>query len=348
MNKVMPGYVRKVDTSNNQLLDLYPYSELLLNVQVRSRLKEELDNFPSKRLFCACSSENNRPVYINSNNSLYFPENIGHAASCVAYITEFSKFLNIPLIKTLTSPNPCVPVSFNWSPRSRSTYTIVTDSRLSFTNRTIGTDRLTLEDFVKFVNYSVFYRKAMDVFHGRQTTYPEFTDFLEEIMFEFGKYNIQNTDTLALNSNTCFRKHQPVGTISFLYAKITDINRSYVGSVYITAQHINGFATFELEHEKWNHLEPYIDEDLPMYICAIIRTEACHSYAYGKRDSVTHTFQGKISKKRERYHILSFVLFHTNTYGLLCYTKDEYKKTNTLCSQGKVCFTSYFPVIPTS
>ncbi|XBX10679.1 hypothetical protein QMP26_41840 (plasmid) [Enterocloster clostridioformis] len=346
MSKVMPGYIRKVDTSNNQILDLYPYPELLLNVRGRSRLKEELDVFPSHRLFCACSSENNRPVFINSSNSLYFPENIGHAPSCVAYIKEFSRYLNLPLIKLLLSPNPCVPVTSNWSPRSRSTHTMVTDSRLSFVSS--ASDRITLEDFVKFINYTVFYRKAMDIFHGRQTTYPEFTALMEEILFEFGKCSLRNTEILTLGANTCFQKHQPIGTISFLYAKITAVNRSYKSNVYITAQYINGSATFELEHEKWNRLEPCIDEDLPMYICAIIRTEESHSYAYGKRDPVTHTFQGKVSKKRERYHILSTVLFHANSFGLICCTKEEYRKTNNLCSQGKVCFTSYFPEIPTS
>lgn len=346
MYEVMVGYIRKADTSNNQILDIYPLAELLLNARLRYQLKNELEANPALRLFCGCSPENNRPIFINANNSLHFPENIGHAALCVSYIKDFSKYLSIPLIKILTAPNPCLPVSFSWGFRSRSTYAMVTNGRLSFLDS--PTDRISLEDFVKYINYSAFYKRAMDILHGRQNTYPESMIFLEDIMFEFGKFCLQNSERMTINTNTCFRKNQPIGTVGFLYAKVSAINRSYKTNVYITAQCINGAATFELAHEKWSLLEPDIDEDLPLYICAIIRTEEAHSFSYGKRDSITHTFQGKTSNKRERHHILSFVLFHANKYGLLCCNKEEYIKTNSLCSQGEVCFVPYFPEIPTS
>lgn len=332
------GYVRKVNTSTGKLMGNYLYAELLLSFSLRARLRNELEQNKEIRLFCSCSPENIRPVYINDQNSIFFPTGIGHTAGCVAYITRLSEHINNPLIKELSSNRPCLPVSFTWVKGARIRYSVITDPQLAFS------ERISLQQMVKYINYYTFFRLSMEIFHSQRSIYPDLADFLQEISFEFGKCTLtdQSGNRFGLGAKMQFCYCQQPGTVSFVYAKVIAIDRTYKSHVYIKAEHINGTSVFEINHDKWNCVEPDIDQELPLYMCGFVRTEEGHIFVKGKRDSITHTYQEKQSGLRELHRMLSFVLFHVNSYGLLCCSKEEYQKTNRQCNQGELCNSPFF------
>lgn len=342
MEKINYGYIRKVDTANHKLLDFYSYPELLTNPMLRSRLKIELEHSPERRLFCACSEHNDRPVYINDSYSLYFPEGSRHAGSCVSYLTTLMEYVNHPLIKELVSTKPCLQVAFKWAAGSRLYQSVITNAIPSITE----SKRLSLDDFVKYTNLCTFYRIAMEICHGKRSSYPSADEFLQMASFELGKCTFidQSEAAFSITERTLFRPHQALGTVSFLLARILYVNSSYKSRLYFTAKHLTGETMFEMDHGRWESLEPDINQDLPLYICGFVRSVEGTIYRKGRRDSVTHTYQGAVSKKKEAYHMLSFVLFHANTYGLLCCSKDMYIKTNELCAQRAPCYLPFFPV----
>ena len=342
MEKINYGYIRKIDTRNNQLLDFYSYPELLTSPVLRSRLKAELEQSPNCRLFCACSELNDRPVCINDSNSLYFPEGSRHASCCVSYLTILMQYISHPIIKELVSAKPCLPVAFKWVTGSRLYHSVITDTRLSI----METDRLSLDDYVKYTNLRTFYQIAMEIYHGNRSNYPSAEEFLQMVSFEFGKCTLidQSGAAFPITQKTIFRPHLPPGTVSFLFAKILSVNSSYKSRLYFTALHSCGETMFEMDHDRWEYLEPEINPELPLYICGFVRSAEGNMYKKGRRDSITHIYHGAVSKKKETHHMLSFVLFHANAYGLLCCNKEMYDKTNNLCAAGAACYLPFFPV----
>lgn len=346
--QIMCGYVRKVDLNTNQLLDVYSYPELLLHRSLRGRLKAEMAEQGEIRLFCACSGQNDRPVYLNDSLSIYFPKDCGHHADCVSYIAKLSEFLATPVIRALVAERPRLDAGFKWRKGSHAKWCIIRD--YSIQNILEGSPSLTLADFVKLINLRVSYKICLDVSHGRRITYPDSEEMLHEIAFELGKLSLRDAEnnTVSLTEQFLFHNYAQPKTISFLYAKILLVERGYRNKVYLTARHSNGTSFFTISHEKWDSLEPYIQFDLPLYICGFVRTTETSTYIRGKRDPVTHAYKTSQSTKKKIHEITSFCLFHAATNGMLCTTRKDFETITQLCSNASFFCIPYFPETPAS
>lgn len=346
--QIMCGYVRKVDVNTNQLLELYSYPELLLHRSLRGRLKAEMAEQSEIQLFCACSGQNDRPVYLNDSLSIYFPKDCSHHADCVSYIARLSEFLATPVIRALVAERPCLNVGFKWRKGSHAKCCIIRD--YSIQSILESSPSLTLDDFVKLINLRVSYKICLDVSHGRRKTYPDSEEMLHEIAFELGKLSLRDLEnnTVSLTEQFLFHNYAQPETISFLYAKILTVERGYRNKVYLTALHTNGTSFFTISHDKWDSLEPYIQFDLPLYVCGFVRTTETCAYIKGKRDSVTHAFKSSHSLKKKNNEITSFCLFHATINGMLCITRKDFDTINQLCSNTSFFCIPYFPKTPAS
>lgn len=339
------GYIRKVNTKTGLLLDLYSYTELLLFRSLRSQLKLEMLEDRNIHLYCACSNEDNRPVYLNDACSIYFPSDCGHNRYCASYLSTLSDYLRIPAISMIINENNCLDVAFRWR-KGCHTKTGVVRS-LCINALDCRSPSLSLEDFVQLINLRVSHKICLDIFHKKRNRYPDSSEMLFEIAYELGKYTLQDPEghTFSLKEQNFFKDKAMPGSISFLYARALTIERGYKSNVYITAQHINGKSSFLLSHEKWNSLEPCLQLNLPLYICGFVRTTEVNAFTRGKRDSVTHAFQTSRPTQKRVHELTSFCLFHTSLNGMLCATQDDFDNYNRLCNAGVYFCIPYFPEI---
>lgn len=344
--EIHTGYVRKVNIGTGQLLESYSYAELLLYRSLRAQLRAEILSNANIQLFCACSCKNDRPVYLNDACSIYFPRNCGHHSSCTAYLSLFSKYLSLPSVSMIVGED-ILNVNFRWRKGSHTKIGVIQDIHINAIIEEASS--LSLEDVIKFINLRVLHKICSDILHNKRIRYPNSDEMLFEIAYEFGKYTLCDPEgcCIALKEQHLFSNNALPG-ISFVYAKAVSIERSYKNNVYITAQHINGKSSFSLQHKKWDYLEPYLETELPLYICGFVRSTEVKPYIKRGHDSITHAFQTGRSNHKMVHELTSFCLFHATLNGILCTTLEDFNKYNSLCSlcsEGANFCIPYFPEI---
>lgn len=334
--KIKYGYFRKVNLIG-QTLNYYSYGAILFDLQERVRLYGELTGNQNLKLFCACSEFNDREIRITNTYGFDFQAGIEHHPYCINNIRRLSKFIIRNEISPFIGNAGSIPVSFRWKKGCRSASGFIGPAALYF-NQT----GLSLSSLVAIMNIRAF-KKCV----GKGSNYPTELDFFNEVSFEMGRYILSDSkgDQIALTSTSMYQPSQKPGSISFIYARIINYDESYKSKVYIGCSYSYGKTNICIDKEKWDFLKANIIPDVPLYVAGFVVTKEVSVFVKGRYDSKTHTaYKASEQKKRIENVLSSFVLFHANNHGLLCFTKEEYWLGNYLCNKNIIYEKPYYPM----
>ena len=341
MNKIHYGSFRKVDTSIGREVCSYAYGDILFHFSKRIRLYDELISRPELKLYCSCCSEDQLEIKLTDTFGLEFVDNTNHSKGCAAYIRSLDQYINRPGISPFSGQTNELPVSFRWKKGSRVSIGFITNDCI-----THNEGRLALDTFVAMVNIRAFENRNTRAADGN-STFQE-SNIINDVLFEFGKYRIIDPkgDVIYLDNQSIFRSSQEIGTTSFLYARILEVNDSYKSKVYLLCEHANGKTNISVDRTKWDtYIKNAIIENLPLFICGFVSTKEVSIFTRGRYDSKTHSvYKSTETKTRVENILSSFVVFHANDYGLICFSQEEYCAGNKLARQGIYYEKPYYPI----
>lgn len=341
IKKIRYGYLRKVNIKT-QVIKYYSYGELLLDFSKRLNLYDECTNNQSIKLYCACSEDNNLELCINNTYGFDYLNNQQHHCNCINYLHLLSKYISKKEIAPLTGcPGP-IPVAFRWKKGCRSVYGFIGPAALS-----LNQSCMSLASFIALLNVRTFKKSASRIDNKQCTNYPTDNSFLNDITFEMGRYKLTDPkcEIITLTDKTIYKPSPAAGSTNFIYAKIINYNVTYKSKVYLACVCATGKANICLDKEKWEALKSNIITGLPLYVAGFVNTKETAMYTKGQYDSLTHSYyKSSEAKTRIESVLSSFVLFHANDYGLICFSKEEYNLGNYLCKNSIIYEKPYIPM----
>jgi len=334
------GCLRKVDTSTNQAVDFLSFAQILFNQSIRKQLYDELKSSKEIKLFCSCCNKNQIEIRLTDTYGLTFSNNSYHTRDCLNYIRLLGQYIYLPSMAPFTVQTNSISVSFRWQKGVKTFAAFILGNNIFPVGAT-----LSLNELVAIINIRSFEEQRR--FNASHENKPLTTaEHISDMVFEFGKYmlNLPDNTTLRL-SQVMFMPQQALDTISFLYARVLEINSAYKTTIYLLCEHNTGNINICIDRTKWDtYVADYIIPDLPLYLCGFVTTHEVSAFKPGFYDSKTHKYRRSESTKKKQHKLKTFVAFHTNKYGLICFSKEEYDYGNILSANGTHYWKPYYPV----
>ena len=293
------------------------YSELYLDYSLRLSVARRI-NYEHTILHCPCIES--RPVVTLTNEGDFqFRQGAVHSRECASYIRMLAqRSVEYPYV--LFSSN-CrdLPVDFKWQKGCRRRTGFLSSDPLTSEDKKKG---LTLGGLVYLVNILSFIR-AEESCSSREADV-----FLKHLLTETGfllsEHRLSDRDgnVLSLTPKRFPERSDRVGTVSYVYARIISMDMTHKTFVYLKTEGLGNASYFAVPRETWCGPQSLTD-DYPLWISGICVRKERTSFQRGNYDSMTHQTYGGESKTYRQNEISSFVLFHTNAFGLVAFSPRE-------------------------
>lgn len=318
-----PGLLYLIDKRTRDVIKTYSYDSLLFSLKNRRALKEQLDRGNGCfALYCGCHNDLSAEVVLTEGLSIQFLSGT-HTSSCISYITSLSNIMRKYVLSSFVGDIRNIPVNFRWEKGTRKKAEILKMVPV-LTDKT-----LSLGAFVFMLNMLYVSERG---FLNLTTT----DGFLSAMSFELSRYTFFDKEGVSFkfSPDKYFRRGKPVGTLNFVFAKVTGINDSYKSKVYISCQSAEGRYTVSVSRQMWEDLYQY-KEGLDLFISGFVTVKEVSTFKKGTYDSFTHSSYGGGAVTRIDYELGSFVLFYTDTRGVICFNEKERELLDNYYSASK-------------
>ena len=324
----------------NRITDKYRYyfyTDLLTDVSLRIRLTNILKSDDNTHLYCGCSFEHDKEIFISDEGKILFPKGIPHSTYCVSYIKEMLS-LGAGSLSPFITKGGAVPVNFTWKARTHKSISVIDTADLLAEGSAMIFD---LASVVTTLNALSFQHTSVRA--AICTPAPDFLEqFMKALLFDMSRITLKDKkgELLPLSVNRILNKSSPAGDVYFFYGKVLKIDESYKRYTYVRIHSVGECdITITVDQSVWGdtlkkiYRSPLASDGL-LFMAGLVETKVLKSYKQGSYDPYTGMSTDGSMREYKANILRQGVLFFANDYGLMCSTKEQFDKSMELLDKG--------------
>lgn len=170
----------------------------------------------------------------------------------------------------------------------------------------------------------------------------------EALAFQFGTNKLRDLQGhyFSITSSTFLNEHVETGKTYFYYGFVhkTDIQRQYVHLTCVFNRKSTVITVpLALWYEVDNFTEPLKSKSQVLCFSGFVNVVERTRHTKGSYDPYTHTSYSSKKQKIQEYTLKHGVLFHSNMYGLICFSESEAEEGNHAMKKGYGLVKPIFP-----
>lgn len=336
----LSGYLIKHDRTN-KTRHIIPFADIYTNNSIFQQLKKDIED-PSVVFSCSCRNET-VSLTLSENAQILLRAN-EHSSECYSQycqmLYEIEETQKGALLKGQT-----IDLHLSLKRDEAPTLSIL-DNECVFHTPIFG--NIDLETYVALTNVVAFNRIASDPINQPSDRNGFSRKMESSLFFQLGTCKLRDLQGsfFSINPSTFLNEHVETGKTYFYYGLILqrEIIRHYM---HLTCRFKNEEVIITIPLSLWEQYNFFTDnidnEHQLLWFAGFVRIIERTRRSQSSYDPYTHTSYPGKKQRIQEFTLKHGVLFHTNWYGLICFSESEAKEGNHAMSKGLGLTKPIFP-----